>query len=139
MDEKIKHLEFIQNIITRMNTNSFQIKGISTAIAAGLLGVYAAEGKSEFIFVAVVPTFIFWLLDSYYLQMERKFRALYNDAAGITEYHTIKIFELDTTKYIGGRYNFFNVLFSKTIIWMYLPIIIFLISIGIFVRLNNCY
>jgi hypothetical protein len=26
MDNKIKHLEFLQNIITRMNTNSFQIK-----------------------------------------------------------------------------------------------------------------
>ncbi len=24
--EKIKHLEFIQNVITRMNTNSFQIR-----------------------------------------------------------------------------------------------------------------
>jgi hypothetical protein len=25
--DKKQHLEFIQNIITRMNTNSFQIKG----------------------------------------------------------------------------------------------------------------
>lgn len=24
--DKLKHLEFIQNVITRMNTNSFQIK-----------------------------------------------------------------------------------------------------------------
>ena len=27
MENKIKHLEFIQSTITRMNQNSFQIKG----------------------------------------------------------------------------------------------------------------
>ncbi len=26
-DEEIKHLEFIQGVITRMNSNSFQMKG----------------------------------------------------------------------------------------------------------------
>jgi len=31
-EEKKQHLEFIQNIITRMNTNSFQIKGIAIAV-----------------------------------------------------------------------------------------------------------
>ena len=31
-ENKLKHLEFIQNIITRMNSNSFVIKGWSITL-----------------------------------------------------------------------------------------------------------
>jgi hypothetical protein len=78
-DDNRKHLEFIQNIITRMNTNSFQIKGMTVTIVSALLAVYAATNNVSFIFIAVVPTIIFWCLDSYYLQQERKFRGVYNN------------------------------------------------------------
>ena len=40
-EEKIKYLEFIQNIVTRMNQNSFMIKGWTVAIVSALLAVYA--------------------------------------------------------------------------------------------------
>jgi hypothetical protein len=43
-DNKIKHLEFIQGVITRMNANSFQIKGWSVTITAALLALYASGG-----------------------------------------------------------------------------------------------
>ena len=82
--EKIKHLEFIQNVITRMNTNSFQIKGWSIVIASALLAIYASTKDNYFFLVAVFPTLIFWFLDAYYLNQERKFRGLYNDVAGVT-------------------------------------------------------
>ena len=36
-EDKLKHLEFIQNIITRMNTNSFLIKGWAVTIASAIL------------------------------------------------------------------------------------------------------
>lgn len=71
--EKMKHLEFIQNVITRMNTNSFQIKGWSVVIVSALLAIYASTKNNHFFLVAVFPTFIFWFLDAYYLNQERKF------------------------------------------------------------------
>ena len=84
MENKIKHLEFIQTVITRMNQNSFQIKGWMITIVSALLALYASSGKQIYILVAIVPTVIFWFLDTYYLQQERKFRGVYNDVAGLS-------------------------------------------------------
>ena len=38
MEAKLKHLEFIQTVITRMATNSFLFEGWAITIAAGLAG-----------------------------------------------------------------------------------------------------
>ena len=40
-NNKIKHLEFIQSTITRMNQNSFQIKGWMITLVSALLAHYA--------------------------------------------------------------------------------------------------
>jgi len=71
--EQLKHLEFIQNVITRMNTNSFQIKGWSVVILSALLAIFASTKNNYFFLAAAFPTLIFWFLDAYYLNQERKF------------------------------------------------------------------
>ena len=122
---KVKHLEFIQNIITRMNTNSFQLKELTITIVSALLAVYASSKKIGLIFIGILPIIIFWFLDAYYLQQERKFKGLYNDAAGITKTHKVKNFQMiNEDMYLGGKYNYVNVLKSKTIMGFYLPILI---------------
>lgn len=124
MENKIKHLEFIQNIVTRLNTNSFQIKGLAITIVAALLAVYASTKKLDFILIALLPTLIFWFLDAYYLQQERKFRGLYNDVAGVSESpKIIKEFEMRPDLYKKGKYRYFSVFVSKTIWTIYLPIL----------------
>ena len=84
-DEQIKHLEFIQDAISRMNSNSFQMKSWVLVIVTALLGSFANTGNKNFVLLAIFPTIIFWFLDTYYLQLERKFRGVYNDVAGISE------------------------------------------------------
>ena len=130
MENKIKHLEFIQSTITRMNQNSFWIKGWMITIVSALLALYANSGNAKYIFVAVVPTFIFWLLDAYYLQQELKFRGVYNDVAGLTSDNDrieIKDFEMPSYRYKCGKYCYFTVFLSKTIVPLYCVIIIGLI------------
>jgi len=136
--ENIKHLEFIQNVITRMNTNSFQIKGWSIVIASALLAIYASTKNNYFFLVAVFPTLIFWFLDAYYLNQERKFRGLYNDVAGITEKpKEIKLFAMSPDLYVGGKYSYWSALFSVTILTMYLAMTVILI--GIFAYFEFCF
>jgi len=84
-EEKMKHLEFIQNVITRMNTNSFQIKGRAVTIVSALLAIYASTKNNYFILSGIFPVIIFWFLDAYYLTQERKFRGLYDDVAEVSE------------------------------------------------------
>lgn len=136
-EEKIKHLEFIQNIITRHNTNSFQIKGLTVTIVSALLAVYASNNNLEFIWIGIIPTILFWFLDSYYLQLERKFRGLYNDVAGVSkEPKEIKGMEMKPDLYKGGKYKFINVLFSNTMCPLYIFISIGLTAVYFYLKCN---
>jgi len=126
-EDKLKHLEFIQNIITRMNTNSFQIKEWTIAIVSALLALYASTNNISFVLLGIFPTFLFWFLDSYYLMQERKFRGLYNDVACVSkDLIEIKVFNMNLDSYKKGKYSYFNVFRTCTIWPMYLFIIVLL-------------
>lgn len=76
-ENKIKHLEMIENIIERMAKNSFQLKtwAVTLVTAVGALG--AKEADKRFMLLAFVPIIGFWLLDAFYIQQERRYKALY--------------------------------------------------------------
>lgn len=122
MEEKIKHLEFVQNVITRMNTNSFQLKGWMITIVSALLALYANSENVLYIFVAIAPVIIFWFLDAYYLQQERKFRGLYDDIvlSNVIKFEmSIGKYSYDKKKKESEKYRYINVLFSTTM-WLYI-------------------
>ena len=50
-DAEIKHLEFIQNIINRMNANSFQIKNWTITILTALLALFGSSNNKFFLFI----------------------------------------------------------------------------------------
>lgn len=134
-EEKIKHLEFIQNVITRMNTNSFQIKKWTIAIVSATLALYASTKNNYFILLGVFPSLVFCFLDAYYLTQERKFRGLYNDVAGISEKpKKIKPFEMNPDLYKNGTFSYWVVIRSKTIENFYLYIIFILLCIYILLK-----
>lgn len=132
----IKHLEFIQNIITRMNTNSFQIKEWMITIVSALLALFASSDKESvlYIFVAIVPTLIFWFLDSYYLQQERKYRGLYNDVRELlipeNQQDNITDFSMNIEEYTDGEYSFCCCLTSSSILPLYGSICLLLLIGG---------
>jgi len=141
-EEKRQHLEFIQNAITRMNTNSFQIKGIAITIVSALMAIYAATPKVIFIFIGILPTLLFWFLDSYYLLQERKFRGIYDDVAELEKNIVVRPYEMPVWKYtkkINKLFSYRNAFFSPTIKWLYLPIIVFLLLIGLFIIHKDCF
>lgn len=130
-NNKIKHLEFIQSTITRMNQNSFQIKGWMITLVSALLALYASSEKVAYILIAIVPVIVFWLLDAYYLQQERRFRGVYNDVAGLSPDDSrinVREFEMPIQKYQCEKYCYFNVLFSRTIFPLYGIVIVGLVA-----------
>lgn len=134
-DNKIKHLEFIQSSIDRMNRNAFQAKGWAITIVSAFMAVYAATKESAFLLVPIVPAVVFWFLDSYYLQQERKFRGIYNDVCELTEAikrNQVRDFDMPLNKYRGGKYCYLRVLFSRTEWPVYLPIIVALVLICLY-------
>jgi hypothetical protein len=84
-ENKIKHLEFIQNIITRKNGNSFVIKGWSVTLVAALFALAAKDTDKRLLLVAYVPVFTFWFLDGFFLSFERRYRDLYETVSKLKE------------------------------------------------------
>lgn len=89
MDDKtLKHLEFIQNTINRMSTNSFIIKGWAITLVGIILGLNKLEGnyifkKSFYNFpiemvILILIIFLFWFINAYFLQLERRYIYIYS-------------------------------------------------------------
>lgn len=138
-EKKIKHLEFIQSNIARMNQCSFQTKSWMISIVSAMLALYAASvspengsGNSMFLCIAIVPTILFWFLDSYYLQQERRFRKIYNDLIEIPNNAEIKEFEMPIERYVGGKYCLLSAMISISEAPLYIAIIVGLLLAFLF-------
>lgn len=77
-DIKIAHLGFIQNIINRMASNSFLIKGFVVTFVTTLYFYLLDKHCVQIIFI---PICLFWYLDAYFLYQEKLYRELYNKVA----------------------------------------------------------
>jgi hypothetical protein len=77
----VDQLKMIQAIIDRMGRNSFALKGWSVAVAAALLGFAKADSNRDFAWIAVGTVTMYWILDAYYLALEKSFIELYNTSA----------------------------------------------------------
>ena len=84
MNNKQKHLEFIQGVINRLATASFRVKGWAVVLASALF-VLMKEGLGGLAPVSLVPVLIFWGLDGYFLWQERLFRGLYDHVRVLEE------------------------------------------------------
>ena len=130
-ETQLKHLEFVQGVITRMNSNSFSIKTWMVTILAAFIALFANKPNEWYILAAVFPTFIFWLLDAYYLKMERQYRKLYKDVVdGKT-----KLFDMDASNY---KIGYLGVLFSRTEWPVYLIMIVLLIGFWALTHFCDC-
>lgn len=139
MDEKkMKHLDYIENTIARMNQCSFKIKELMGVVIAAFLAIYAATysaevgGKKELLLIAIVPTVIFWIIDAYYLYQERLFRELFKDVAGLNGKSEIKDFDMSTDQYDKGFLIYMKAFASSTELSIYCVSILILILICYF-------
>ncbi len=125
-EDNVAHLQMIQGIITRMGQNSFQIKGWAIGIMIAIFSFAGEQSNTRCVLFTIVPLIIMWFLDSYYLQLERKFRLLYDDVRISEEsrdydmnFNDIKIKVRDSYKI-----SYFKILISATEIVFYLTCII---------------
>lgn len=72
------HLAILQNVIQRMATNSASSKTWCVTLVSAILVIIADKGKSQYAWLALIPTILFLVLDAYYLGLERGFRNAYN-------------------------------------------------------------
>lgn len=133
-EHKLKHLEFIQNIITRMNANSFVIKGWSVTLVSALFALAADKANLKFVFIAYLPVFVFWGLDGFFLSTEKQYRELYEEVAAKREEEID--FSLNATKYEDQVGGWLRCAFTKTLAPFHGAVfsVVFLVTVGVFVR-----
>src|SRR5579863_791473 len=76
-DDIRKYIDILEATITRLASNSFQMKGWSVGLASVIIGLTAKDSHPELAWLALIPIGAFWLLDAYYLALERLYRARY--------------------------------------------------------------
>ncbi len=133
-----KHIDILQNNISRMNKCSFQMKGWSITVISALIALFASSvtekcsGQFIYLYCAIGATFLFWFLDSLYLSKERKLIAIYNDVIGVgngVKTLTIQDYEIPMAKYKGWTYSVPRAMLLPSEIVLYGLIIIGLVAI----------
>lgn len=113
-DDERLYLQFLQNNIARMNTNSAQAKGWCIAIVAALLAIFAQTNNALFIWICFIPIVLFCILDTLYLQQEHKFVGMYNDFIKDKE-NKPNVYEMPMTSYAKGVKGFLKALCSWSV------------------------
>ena len=120
-ENKIKHLEFIQLTIARMNVNSFMVKGWLVTLVAAIFVLSNKDSNTAFLWIAPFISILFWILDGFFISTERKYRSLY-DEIRLKQESEID-YSMNASKYEGGSNSFFMSLLSITLLLFY-PVVI---------------
>lgn len=77
-NDMIQYLQMIQSTIDRMSTTSAIFKGFCATIVSGIFAISFTDTNKWILLLTLVPILFFFMLDVYYLRLEKRFRALYN-------------------------------------------------------------
>ncbi len=130
IEKKLKHLEFIQNTITRMANNSFLLKGWTITVVGALIGLNKDGLDSKLIAVVVFLIAMFWTLDAYFLKQERFFRKRYDEVSKKEEDEIDFSMRLDEG--LTSKDDWVNVVFSVTLNVFYGVLIFVTLLFGYF-------
>lgn len=129
MENKIRHLEMIQGIISRMANNSFLLKGWAVTLVAGIFALSAKDTDKLYFILAYVPIIVFWGLDAYYLLQERLYRSLYERVMATDEKEIDFSLKATTSEFDSNKNCYCCCLFSKTELGFYLPLAVLCIVV----------
>ncbi len=132
-----KHLEFIQNAISRMTQNSYLLKGWTVTLVAATFAVSLSVNSVWLVATALLPTIAFSMLDARYAREERLFRRLYDavrrdrDQSWHEEPDKVEAFSMDTQPYETYVETMRRTWASGSILAFYGPIVLVIVLAGI--------
>jgi len=112
----LKEIDIVQDIIRRMASNSFMIKGWTVILVAVTL---LLRGSEYHVFIAYIPIIVFWYLDAYFLRLERLYRRLYNWIINNRLESGEYLFDMNYHRFEDQEQTTLRIMFSKTIVLFY--------------------
>lgn len=92
-EDRRKHLDFIQAVVTRMSAASSGAKGWLLPVVTAAYGFALVQHSGSVAILGLVAVIVFAYLDAHYLDQERAYRRLYNVVAAGDE--RIRVYSLD--------------------------------------------
>ena len=125
-----KHLEFVQNVITRMAENSRACKLWCVTLVSAVLVLVARTEKPDYALIALIPAVLFLILDTYYLALERAFRESYD--AFVRKMHEGVLTPADPYRVApsGSIMGHFMASLKSFSIWPFYPTLVLMIVLG---------
>lgn len=136
-DKNVTHLQMIQEVIKRMASSSFALKGWAVTLVAGIYALSGKENNPLYFLISFVPVVCFWLLDSYYLQQERLYRALYDK---VRQTNAVTDFSMKATvdMFSDEKYKFASCALSNTEKMFYLPLAVVCLAVIVLRWIFSC-
>lgn len=91
-EDRRKHLDFLQAVVTRMSAASTATKGWLLPVITATYGYAVTQGSTAIAVLGLLAVAVFAIVDANYLNQERAFRALYDAVAGGA---TVEPFSMD--------------------------------------------
>jgi hypothetical protein len=133
VDLRLKHLEFIQAVVSRMSTMSGQIKKLCITVAVALIGASVTLQQVSITFICVSVILIFWALDAQYLRIERKYCLLYEEVRK-EDWDQVPSFLMKP----DHKISFFSVFKSWSAFGFYGPLLLVLFGISFLIGGFKC-
>jgi hypothetical protein len=127
LEAKVAHLGFIQDIINRMASNSFLLKGWAVTLVVAILTLSADSKLQKAIPISYIPVIMFWYLDSFFLRQERLYRCLYSNVA--SDGGSGHSFSMETQPYSREVPGTLALLLSSTLRVFYVTIILVITAV----------
>lgn len=119
IDMRIKHLEFIQALITRMAGYSATLKNYCVTVVTALAGLAFTLKDANLIGMAALAALAFAFLDTRYLQLERAYRTVYDDVRN-ENWESLPSFDLKP--HHVDKHPFLRALWSWSVSGFYMPL-----------------
>lgn len=128
-----KEIDLIQGIITRMANNSFLLKGWIVSLIAVLLALtdqtIVATKLTYFNFILILPVFVFWYLDAFFLHKEKCYRRLYNWTVSNRATSDEHLYSLDYTRFENVEKSIWTIMFTNKTLYPFYGLLALILAI----------
>jgi hypothetical protein len=118
---RVKHLEMLQSLITRMAGYGASFKSYCITVTTAVIGFAFTLHRPVVVGLALLPVIAFGVADAQYLRVERRFRAVF-DQVRAEGWEAMPSFAINLAS--APRQSFLSAASSWSIVWFYAPLVI---------------
>ena len=129
-ERKLKHLEFIQNEIGRLASDSARVKTTSIALVASLFVLALRENQIGIAFLGALPVLFLWAVDGHFVHQQLLFRERYGK---VRSEHTPVDFSMNVDEFRSDpRLSYCAAVWRRDVWGYYCTLMVAILGVSVF-------